>query len=156
MYQHTPTEGTGATLTVDLNGGADHTDIQSAIDAAAYGDTVLVKAGQCGIDPSEDTLDCASFPPCRWIPQSHEVTARACPQQGQAGSPSVHLPLIPHRSWHPISATSQGGAARETRPSRPPHGPDVEVAGLPELEDCATVPETDGPGVGRGNDERRR
>ena len=31
-----------ATLTVDLNDGADFTDIQSAIDAAADGDTVLV------------------------------------------------------------------------------------------------------------------
>ena len=35
-----------ATLTVDQNGGADYTDIQSAIDAAADGDTVLVKAGK--------------------------------------------------------------------------------------------------------------
>ena len=35
-----------ATLTVDLNGGADYTDIQSAIDAAADGDTVLVKPGE--------------------------------------------------------------------------------------------------------------
>jgi hypothetical protein len=35
-----------ATLTVDLNGSADYTDIQSAIDAAADGDTVLVKPGE--------------------------------------------------------------------------------------------------------------
>src|SRR5512136_1314810 len=35
-----------ATLTVDLIGGADYTDIQSAIDAAADGDTVLVKPGE--------------------------------------------------------------------------------------------------------------
>ena len=35
-----------ATLTVDLNGGADYTDIQSAIDAAADGDMVLVKPGE--------------------------------------------------------------------------------------------------------------
>ncbi len=35
-----------ATLTVDLNGGADYTDIQSAINAAADGDTVLVKPGE--------------------------------------------------------------------------------------------------------------
>ena len=35
-----------ATLTVDLNGGADYTDIQAAIDAAADGDTVLVKPGE--------------------------------------------------------------------------------------------------------------
>ncbi len=35
-----------ATFTVDLNGGADYTDIQSAIDAAADGDTVLVKPGE--------------------------------------------------------------------------------------------------------------
>ena len=35
-----------ATLTVDLNGGADYTDIQSAIDAAKDGDTVLVKPGE--------------------------------------------------------------------------------------------------------------
>jgi parallel beta-helix repeat protein len=37
---------TAATLTVDLNGGADFTDIQSAIDAAADGETVLVKPGE--------------------------------------------------------------------------------------------------------------
>ena len=37
---------TAATLTVDLNGGADYTDIQTAIDAAADGDTVLVKPGE--------------------------------------------------------------------------------------------------------------
>jgi hypothetical protein len=37
---------TAATLTVDLNGGADYTDIQSAIDAAADGDTVIVKPGE--------------------------------------------------------------------------------------------------------------
>ena len=36
----------GATLTVDLNGGADYTDIQPAIDAAKDGDTVLVKPGE--------------------------------------------------------------------------------------------------------------
>ena len=35
-----------ATLTVDLNGGADYTELQSAIDAAADGDTVLVKPGE--------------------------------------------------------------------------------------------------------------
>jgi hypothetical protein len=35
-----------ATLTVDLNGGADYTDIQSAIDEAVDGDTVLVKPGE--------------------------------------------------------------------------------------------------------------
>ena len=35
-----------ATLTVDLNGGADYTDIQAAIDAAKDGDTVLVKPGE--------------------------------------------------------------------------------------------------------------
>jgi parallel beta-helix repeat protein len=35
-----------ATLTVDSNGGADYMDIQSAIDAAADGDTVLVKPGE--------------------------------------------------------------------------------------------------------------
>jgi len=35
-----------ATLTVDLAGGADYTDIQSAIDAAADGDTVLVMPGE--------------------------------------------------------------------------------------------------------------
>jgi len=35
-----------ATLTVDLNGGADYTEIQSAIDAAVDGDTVLVKPGE--------------------------------------------------------------------------------------------------------------
>jgi hypothetical protein len=32
-------------LTVDLTGGADHTEIQPAIDAAMDGDTVLVKPG---------------------------------------------------------------------------------------------------------------
>ena len=31
-----------ATLTVDLDGGADYTDIQSAIDAAKDGDTVVI------------------------------------------------------------------------------------------------------------------
>jgi hypothetical protein len=36
----------GATLTVDLIGGADYTEIQPAIDAAADGDTVLVKPGE--------------------------------------------------------------------------------------------------------------
>ncbi len=35
-----------ATLTVDLNGGADYTEIQSAVDAAADGDNVLVKPGE--------------------------------------------------------------------------------------------------------------
>jgi hypothetical protein len=35
-----------ATLTVDLNGGGDSADIQSAIDAAKDGDTVLVKPGE--------------------------------------------------------------------------------------------------------------
>jgi hypothetical protein len=35
-----------ATLTVDIKGGADHMDIQSAIDAAKDGDTVLVKPGE--------------------------------------------------------------------------------------------------------------
>ncbi len=35
-----------ATLTVDLNGGSDYTDIQPAIDAAADGDTVLVMLGE--------------------------------------------------------------------------------------------------------------
>ena len=35
-----------ATLVVDLNGGGDYTDIQSAIDVAADGDTVLVKPGE--------------------------------------------------------------------------------------------------------------
>jgi hypothetical protein len=35
-----------ATLTVDLNGGADYTDIQPAIDAAKDGDTVIVKPGE--------------------------------------------------------------------------------------------------------------
>jgi hypothetical protein len=35
-----------ATLTVDLNGGADYTDIQAAIDAAADGDSVLVHPGE--------------------------------------------------------------------------------------------------------------
>ena len=34
-----------ATLTVGLNGGVDCTDVQSAIDAADAGDTVLVKPG---------------------------------------------------------------------------------------------------------------
>jgi len=38
--------GTAVTLTVDLKGGADYTDIQSAIDAAADGDAVLVKPGE--------------------------------------------------------------------------------------------------------------
>jgi hypothetical protein len=36
----------GDTLTVDLNGGADHTDIQSAIDAAKDGDAAIVKPGE--------------------------------------------------------------------------------------------------------------
>src|SRR5512137_2431049 len=35
-----------ATLTVDLEGGAEYSDIQSPIDAAADGDTVLVKPGE--------------------------------------------------------------------------------------------------------------
>ena len=35
-----------ATLTVDLNDGADYADIQSAIGAAAAGDKVLVKPGE--------------------------------------------------------------------------------------------------------------
>ena len=39
-------EANAATLTVDLNGGADYTDIQAAIDAAKDGDTVLVKPGE--------------------------------------------------------------------------------------------------------------
>jgi parallel beta-helix repeat protein len=34
-----------ATLIVDLSGGGDYTDVQSALDAAADGDTVLVKPG---------------------------------------------------------------------------------------------------------------
>lgn len=36
----------GATLTVDLNGGADYTTIQPALDAAVSSDVVLVKAGE--------------------------------------------------------------------------------------------------------------
>ncbi|MBN1459836.1 MAG: right-handed parallel beta-helix repeat-containing protein [Armatimonadetes bacterium] len=39
-----------ATLVVDLNGTGGYTDIQSAIDAAANGDTVLVKPGEYVID----------------------------------------------------------------------------------------------------------
>jgi hypothetical protein len=39
-------EGFGATLIVDVSGGAAYTDIQSALDAAADGDTVLVKPGE--------------------------------------------------------------------------------------------------------------
>jgi len=38
--------GYPATLTVDPNGGGDHGDIQSAIDAAEDGDTVLVEPGE--------------------------------------------------------------------------------------------------------------
>ena len=34
------------TITVDLNGGGDFTEIQAAIDAAGDGDTVLVAAGE--------------------------------------------------------------------------------------------------------------
>ncbi len=41
-----------ATLTVDLNGGGDYTDIQSAIDAAGGGDTVVVKPGEYVIHES--------------------------------------------------------------------------------------------------------
>jgi hypothetical protein len=41
-----------ATLTVDLNGGADFNNIQFAIDAAADGDTVLVKSGEYVITES--------------------------------------------------------------------------------------------------------
>ena len=40
-----------ATIVVDQNGGADHGGIQLAIDAAADGDVVLVKAGEYEIDP---------------------------------------------------------------------------------------------------------
>ena len=36
----------GATITVDLTGAGDFTDIQSALDAASDGDTVLVSAGE--------------------------------------------------------------------------------------------------------------
>lgn len=39
------TEGDAATLLVDLNGAGEFTDVQSAIDAAQDGDTVLVKPG---------------------------------------------------------------------------------------------------------------
>ena len=35
------------TITVDLNGGGDFTEIQPAIDAATDGATVLVQAGEC-------------------------------------------------------------------------------------------------------------
>ena len=34
------------TITVDINGGSDYTEIQPAVDAAADGDTVLVKPGE--------------------------------------------------------------------------------------------------------------
>ncbi len=44
-----------ATLTTDLNGGADYTDTRAAIDAAAGGDTVLVKPGAYIIT---DPIDC--------------------------------------------------------------------------------------------------
>ena len=36
----------GETITVDLGGGGDHSEIQAAIDAAGEGDTVIVKAGE--------------------------------------------------------------------------------------------------------------
>jgi hypothetical protein len=42
----------GTTLVVDLGGGEDYADIQSAIDAAADGDTVLVKPGEYVITES--------------------------------------------------------------------------------------------------------
>lgn len=38
-----------ATLIVDLNGTGQYADIQAAIDAAADGDTVLVKAGDYAV-----------------------------------------------------------------------------------------------------------
>lgn len=38
--------GLAATITVDVDGGADFSDIQAAVDAAQDGDTVLVKAGE--------------------------------------------------------------------------------------------------------------
>ena len=40
------------TIMVDLNGGGDYTEIQSAIDAAVDGDTVLVKPGEYVINES--------------------------------------------------------------------------------------------------------
>ena len=46
VYSAFWTTCSAATITVDLSGGADFTDIQSAIDAAKDGDSVLVKAGE--------------------------------------------------------------------------------------------------------------
>ena len=63
-----------ATITVDLNGGEDYTEIQPAIDAAADGDTVLVRQGAGGttegapetdfdgqIRPCGDTTDIGAY-----------------------------------------------------------------------------------------------
>jgi len=56
-----------ATLNVDLNGGADYTEIQSAIDAAEDGDTVLVRPGEYVIaEPINfNRLRCERWYDCR-------------------------------------------------------------------------------------------
>ncbi len=52
-----------ATLVVDLTGTGQYTDIQSAVDLAADGDTVLVMPGEYVItEPINFTLDCAHLP----------------------------------------------------------------------------------------------
>ena len=86
----------GATLTVDLNGGADYTAIQPAIDAAADGDTVLVKAGEYVVTEPINfnrlhNPDNPAGPPVKNIVVRSEggaevTTIRVAPPEGQSAS----------------------------------------------------------------------